>query len=416
MYKIESIIAVQLSTLDSESHQRNSTISGSKAIKTKHRCRLNQPDNSSQYRLTPKSKFTNNRAMSKRILLTGANGFIAQHVLSQLLEAGHSVRAVVRSQEKVTQLTSTFFSFTSSSRLDFGVVNDITAPKAFDGVLVSNPPFDVVAHTASPFNYRTAESNSDFLEPAVKGTTEILEGIARVAPSVKRVLLTGSMAAIINFGAEKVTKPVKVYSEKDWNPTEWEQALTTKNMSTVYQASKKYAEKAGWDFVATRKPNFDLVVLNPPMVYGPVFDADSIPQPKDLNQSTWGIYNNFLGAGKTSASEVPPTGLHLYVDVRDIALAHRLAIETPAAGGHRFVVAGGAVSNQRIANILREKLPELRERIPLGKPEEAGLPEGSFEADASLVKETIGLTFRSVEETIGDLAVQLAEIDQRRID
>jgi hypothetical protein len=46
------------------------------------------------------SRLTQIMSASKRVLLTGANGYLAQHILSQFLKAGHSVRSVVRSQTR----------------------------------------------------------------------------------------------------------------------------------------------------------------------------------------------------------------------------------------------------------------------------------------------------------------------------
>lgn len=84
---------------------------------------------------------------SHRVLLTGANGFIASHILSQLLSspAQHSVRAVVRSQSKVEDVKSLFPS-ASSKQLDFAIVPDMTKVGAFDEALKSelvsaNPAF-----------------------------------------------------------------------------------------------------------------------------------------------------------------------------------------------------------------------------------------------------------------------------------
>jgi nucleoside-diphosphate-sugar epimerase len=87
--------------------------------------------------------------MVQRVLLTGANGFVGSHILDQLLAQGFSVRSIVRSQAKAQQVLSDFPNF--GSRLDFGIVPDITAPGAFDEVVKSSPPFDTVIHTASPF-------------------------------------------------------------------------------------------------------------------------------------------------------------------------------------------------------------------------------------------------------------------------
>ena len=49
----------------------------------------------------------------------------------------------------------------------------------------------------------------------------------------------------------------------------------------------------------------------------------------------------------------------MYVEVRDITLAHVLAMTTPEAGNQRFIITAGAASCQKIADILRAKFPEL---------------------------------------------------------
>jgi len=79
-------------------------------------------------------------APSHRILLTGANGFIATQILKQLLEspAQHSVRAVVRSQSKVDDVKA-LHPNVSSDRLDYAIVPDMTVKGAFDEALKSEP-------------------------------------------------------------------------------------------------------------------------------------------------------------------------------------------------------------------------------------------------------------------------------------
>jgi nucleoside-diphosphate-sugar epimerase len=181
--------------------------------------------------------------MVQRVLLTGANGFVGSHVLAQLLARGWSVRSIVRSQAKANQVAADFPN-TSPSQLDFGIVPDITAPGAFNSVVQSSPPFDTVIHTASPFLYRAIKDNREFLDPAIKGTTEVLKSVKQFAPTVTRVVITSSCAAVVNFAANPTASPMKTYTEEDWNPTTMEQALSGPP-STAYQASKKFAEQAG---------------------------------------------------------------------------------------------------------------------------------------------------------------------------
>ncbi|GJD04508.1 NAD dependent epimerase/dehydratase [Colletotrichum higginsianum IMI 349063] len=350
--------------------------------------------------------------MPQHVLLTGANGFIAQHILAQFLEAGHSVLAVVRSESSASRLRATFRSY-PPPQLDIAIVPDITAPGAFDAVLASDPPLDAVLHTASPFDFRKGNASADFLDPAVKGTTEILRGVARAAPSVKRVVVTSSTAAVVNVFQPAVSDPPKIYDERDWLEVSQQDVEEAQDPRLAYLASKVFAEKAAWAFVAEEKPSFDLVTINPPIVYGPPYDPSTLASPQDLNQSNFILYAGLLAPELTSASPVPPEVLHLYVDVRDVARAHLLAVTKPDAGGNRFVIGAGGVSNQKIANVLRERFPELRHRIPEGDPAKAALPEGIFGLDPSLAGRVLGLEYKSLEDTIVDTATPIVELERR---
>ncbi|KAI1204462.1 putative NADPH-dependent methylglyoxal reductase GRE2 [Annulohypoxylon truncatum] len=350
----------------------------------------------------------------RRVLLTGANGYIAQHVLSQLLEAGHSVRAVVRSQAKVDILKKTFGKYVDTPQLDFGVVPDITTAGAFDDVLVSAPPFDAVMHTASPFFLRPVKGEV-FLEPAIKGTTEVLKSIARVAPSVKRVVITSSFAAIGSMHVDPISNPPKTYTSEDWNTVTLEEAMATENPLVTYPASKKFAEKAAWDFVKENKVNFELATLNPPAVFGPLVDPSQYTSTDQLGETCSWIYNSFVSSSLKASDPVPPTFVYAWIDVRDLARAHLLAMTVPEAANKRWFPVGGELGMQGISNILREALPEKRDTIPVGEPEKTTKPEGFYECSAPEVEKVLGLTYTSAEKSIGDLAPQLVEIEKRAV-
>lgn len=80
--------------------------------------------------------------------------------------------------------------------------------------------FDYVVHTASPYSFKVEDPVRDFLDPAIKGTTGILKSVKNHAPTVKRVVITSSSAAIIN-----PKKHEKVYDESKWSPITWDDAL-----------------------------------------------------------------------------------------------------------------------------------------------------------------------------------------------
>ena len=73
-------------------------------------------------------------------------------------------------------------------KLDFVIVEDIAKPGAFDKAIVSDPPFETVIHTASPFHFNVTDPQKELLDPAVIGTTGILKSIKQHAPTVKRVV------------------------------------------------------------------------------------------------------------------------------------------------------------------------------------------------------------------------------------
>lgn len=104
-----------------------------------------------------------------------------------MLQQGHSVVTSVRSEEKATAIKKAYPGL-PKEKLDFAIVKDIAVEDAFDTAIVSDPPFDVVIHTASPFHFNTTDVKKDLLDPAIVGTTGLLKAIKKGAPTVKRVV------------------------------------------------------------------------------------------------------------------------------------------------------------------------------------------------------------------------------------
>ena len=129
-----------------------------------------------------------------RVLLTGGSGFIAVHVLEALLSQGHSVVTSVRSETKAQMLRDTFPN-ASKDNLDFVLVDDIARSGAFDDAVKSDPPFEWVIHTASPFHYNVTDTRKDLLDPAIMGTTGVLKAVKENAPTVKRVVCHAAVMA-----------------------------------------------------------------------------------------------------------------------------------------------------------------------------------------------------------------------------
>src|SRR5687768_9743509 len=138
------------------------------------------------------------------VFVSGASGFIAAHIVKKLLASGYRVKGSVRSGgDQAPHLLD----FEGAERLDL-VPADLLAPGAFDDHVKG---CDYVLHLASPFVMNAKDPQRDLVEPAVRGTRSMLEACAK-APSVKRVVVTSSMAAITDEPDGE-----RVLSEEDWN-------------------------------------------------------------------------------------------------------------------------------------------------------------------------------------------------------
>ncbi len=335
--------------------------------------------------------------MANTILVTGASSYIGAHVLNEFLSAGYNIRGTVRSQTSANNVLASHAKF--AKQLSFIIVEDITKPGAFDEAVKG---VDGVIHMQSPFWLDVEDNERDLLIPAIDGTLGLLKSISEHSPLVKRVVVTSSFASLIDMS--KGLWPEHTYTEKDWNPATYEEAKVN-NSAFAYCASKSLAEKAAWNFMSTKKPNFSLSTILPPVVYGP--NAHYITNLSKLNESSAMFYSLMNG----SRTEVPPTGFWAIVDVRDVALAHKLAYEQPQAAGQRYFVTAGTFSFQMICDILRKELPELRDRVPKGD-EGAPLPP-LYKVDNSKSVKELGMTYRPLKELVVESALNYLDLEKQ---
>jgi dihydroflavonol-4-reductase len=264
--------------------------------------------------------------MSEHVLLTGASGFIAKHILVRLLAAGHSVRASVRDPSREGELRRLVPD--AGSRL--GVVTlDLMQDDGWAGALDG---MTAVLHTASPFPIAQPANEDEVIRPAVDGTLRALR--AATAAGVHRVVLTSSIAAIMRPGNDRVQ------DESDW-------ADPDQPGMTAYAKSKTLAERAAWDFAATA-PGLKLTVLNPGLVLGPPLD--------ETFGSSVGVVRRFL-SGKDPF--VPVMGMPL-VDVRDVAEAHLRALERPETAGRRYILSADSMWFGEMTRVLKQAYPNRR--------------------------------------------------------
>lgn len=237
------------------------------------------------------------------------------------------------------------------------------------------------------------------------GTTSILKAVKRSAPTVKRVIVTSSFAAVLD--EKHLSDGSHTFTEESWNPVGTQDLHASP--TTAYRLSKTLAEKAAWDFVAREQPGFDLATICPPVVFGPV--AHHLASPGDINTSNERAAA--LVTGRWNGG-IPATGpVTVWVDVRDAALAHIRAMERPEAGGRRHLTIGGRFRNRDMAEIAWAAFPELaREgKLPGRDVEGGGAPPASenFRYNNDVTTRVLGMEWTSLESSITDLIRSLKE-------
>jgi nucleoside-diphosphate-sugar epimerase len=235
--------------------------------------------------------------MSKKVLVTGANGYVAAWLVKKLLEEGHVVHAAVRDPENETK----------TKHLKALAEQTKGSIQFFKGDLLEENSYEagmqgceLVYHTASPFTTSVNNPQKDLIEPAEKGTANVLNSAKKI-PSVKRVVVTSSCAAIYTDAIDCKNTPQGVLTEEVWN--------TTASLEyQPYSYSKTLAEKKAWE-IANSQDQWDLVTINPSLVMGPPLN------PKATTSESFNILKQ-LGDG-TFKMGAPRMGIGM-VDVREV--------------------------------------------------------------------------------------------------
>lgn len=281
-------------------------------------------------------------AAGKVVCVTGASGYIASWLVKLLLSRGYTVKASVRDPNDPKKTRHLLALDGASERLQLFKAN-LLEEGSFDSIVDG---CDGVFHTASPFYNDVKDPQVELLDPAVKGTLNVLNSCAKF-PSIKRVVLTSSMAAVLNTG--KPRTPDVVVDETWFSDPE-----VCKQSELWYPLSKTLAEDAAWKFA--KEKSIDLVTINPAMVIGPLL------QPT-LNTSAAAVLSLIKGA------QTYPNVTFGWVNVKDVANAHIQAFEVPSANG-RYCLVERVSHYSEIVNIIRELYPafQLPEKCADDKP------------------------------------------------
>ena len=292
-----------------------------------------------------------------KVLISGASGFIAGHCILEMLSHGYEVRGTLRDAARGEAIKAILanhtdridaLEFVSADLMD--EASWVEAARGCEGIL----------HVASPVPVVQPEDEDEVIIPARTGTLNVLK--AATANGIKRVVLTSSVAAVMSGNRDSGT-----FTDQDWTD------LSRTDLSP-YVKSKTVAEKAAWEYAKVNE--LELVAINPALVLGPALEAD-------YGSSLEALYLLMTGAYPI----LPKFGFEI-VDVRDVAVLHRLALETPEAAGNRFMCANGFRWFVDIAKTVKAEHPSLK--IPT-----AEMP--------NLVAKIAGVFLKEIKQFLPDL-------------
>lgn len=230
-----------------------------------------------------------------------------------------------------------------------------------------------------------------------------MKAIKKFARGVKRVVVTSSFVSIMS--AEGLLDANKVFTEDDWNPLTYEDGLGS-NKGTSYRVSKTLAERSAWKFVEEETPNFDLVTICPPLIFGPI--VHHLSSLSAINTSNERFVD--LIQGKWKNEILPTMGVNFWVDVRDVALAHVAAFEKPDAGGKRFICSAGKFCNRDIVAAARKNFTELQDKIPSEEVKGGNYPPVVPGCDNSRATEILGIDWIDIEKCTVDTIKSLLAV------
>lgn len=337
--------------------------------------------------------------MSNLVLITGGSGHIGSRVIIDALQAGYEVRAAVRSQEKADKIKAmpSLRALNAGSKLSFFVVPDLLVEGAYDEAIKGAT---YAIHVASPIAEAHKEGESyqtTLIEPAVKGTLNILEA-AKKAGSIRRVVITSSIVGIVSWKDFTSGSSTNVFNEASRVPFVQEPYSST---GEAYAASKAAAfnETESWLAKEMANISFEIVNIFPGFVVG----KDELVT--EASDALRGTNMPVLGpvTGK-DAGYTPSASVHL----GDVSLAHVNSLDPKVPGNKGYLLVAQGTKWDDALDIVARNFPDAVKAGTLANNgKNVTLP---VKIDASASEKALGFKFRGFEEQVKDLVKNYLEL------
>jgi len=286
------------------------------------------------------------------VLVTGATGFLGEHLCRVLVEEGHIVRGLARSRSAVLEDLGV-----EHVRGDVLSTDDLQ--RALDGV-------SAVFHLAGAVS-RDPDDAQRMMRLHVDGTRKVLEQMS--AFGVRRMILASTSGTIGVSKDEEILDESAPYAEEivaGW----------------PYYASKIYQERLAFEH--GERLGIEVVAVNPSLLLGP----------GDRRLSSTGDVRKFI---KRQIPTIPDGGIN-FVDARDAAAATATALAKGRAG-ERYLLGGPNWTTKEFFDRLG--------RVANVSPPRLKLPPKVAKWGASIVEELY--RWRGKEPPMERISVEMAE-------
>ncbi|XP_074286314.1 tetraketide alpha-pyrone reductase 1 [Silene latifolia] len=312
-----------------------------------------------------------------KVCVTGASGYLASWIVKRLLLSGYFVIGTVRNPGDDKKLEHLWKFEGAKERLKL-VKADLMEEGSFDEAILG---CQGVFHTASPVVTVLHDAKTEILEPAVKGTLNVLRSCKR-NPSLRRVVLTSSSSAV------RIRENIDRYVPLD--ESVWSSVELCEKFQVWYPLSKIMAERAAWEFC--KENSIDLITLLPAFIVGPSLPSNLCSTASDV-----------LGLFKGETSKFEIHGRMGYVHIDDIALCHILVYEREEAHG-RYICSSTVIDNNELVAFLASRYPS----YPIPERLKDLFIKPYYKLNTTKI-ESLGFKFKPLEEMFDDTVKALTK-------
>ena len=334
------------------------------------------------------------------IAVTGASGYIGSWIVRDCVEQGYTVRACVRDASnpaKVDHLLKL-----NNADLRGSVVlheADLFKPGSYNDAFAGA---SAVIHSGATVGFNK-ESPQEVYDGCFKENAHVIESV-RCSGSVKRFVFTSSFAAVGHPRDQGY-----VFTEKDWcgdnveaYKGRWSEEQIPLDRDIAYAMAKANTEKLIYA-EAEADGGFEALAILPLHVIGPLMSSN--------HDQPWSWQNHIKRMMQGRPYRGGRDGRMLWncVDVRDVARAHRLCIETTrGANGSRYIMAAsdrsGEVFTWQLQSLLASMFPSAS--YIGGEPMEGDAPaKGTYDAPRAyclLARQELGIETTDIKTALRD--------------